>query len=327
MPNELHDAIEQVSRRIQDEYGRIQRRATEDPGTAGDNGEENWKELLGNWLPASYPVVTKGRILNTHGECSPQVDVLVLSPAYPKAMIGTKEYLAGGVLAAFECKLTLTAKHVREAVETSAAIARLVSEEPGKTPYEELRNPVVYGLLSHSHSWRSENSSPMENVEKALHDEIDKVCHHPRELLDLICIADCATWSSQRLIVYGDRMLNQMRARYATNKDIWSQALAEHGLIETVYIRSSEDTQLPSPARPPFEPVGAAIVHVLRRLAWRDPMLRPLVQHLTKAQIGDSGSGYGTIWRLSSLRQDFLSLLPKRSLTTGRLWDEWSMIL
>jgi hypothetical protein len=36
-----------------EEYDRIQKRATEDPGTAGDQGEENWATLLRNWLQIS----------------------------------------------------------------------------------------------------------------------------------------------------------------------------------------------------------------------------------------------------------------------------------
>jgi tetratricopeptide (TPR) repeat protein len=76
--HDLYDFIRQISAEMCAEYNRIQMRATEDPGTAGDQGEENWAELLREWLPRSFEVVTKGRIISQEGETSPQIDVLVL---------------------------------------------------------------------------------------------------------------------------------------------------------------------------------------------------------------------------------------------------------
>ena len=60
--HDLYEFMQQNSVEMAAEYERIQMRATEDPGTAGDQGEENWAELLRDWLPRTYEVVTKGRI-------------------------------------------------------------------------------------------------------------------------------------------------------------------------------------------------------------------------------------------------------------------------
>ena len=87
---------------MESEYQRIRSRALEDPGTAGDQGEENWAELLRDWLPPTYKVVTKGRILSADGRASPQVDVLVLKDVYPDKLLNKKLYLAAGVAAVFE---------------------------------------------------------------------------------------------------------------------------------------------------------------------------------------------------------------------------------
>ena len=40
--HDLFDFMSQISQEMALEYERIQKRATEDPGTAGDQGEENW---------------------------------------------------------------------------------------------------------------------------------------------------------------------------------------------------------------------------------------------------------------------------------------------
>jgi hypothetical protein len=56
--HELFHFLKQESAYIQDEYELISGRSAEDPGTAGDAGEENWRSLLSHWLPSKYRVVT-----------------------------------------------------------------------------------------------------------------------------------------------------------------------------------------------------------------------------------------------------------------------------
>ena len=131
--HDLHDFMRQVSVEMAAEYQRIQKRSTEDPGTAGDQGEENWATLLRDWLPPSFQVVTKGRIIGSDGSTSPQVDVIVLKDVYPKKLLDKKLYLAGGVAAAFECKITLKSSHIEDAVRTARQIkicARYELEAP-----------------------------------------------------------------------------------------------------------------------------------------------------------------------------------------------------
>ncbi|MFR3898818.1 MAG: DUF6602 domain-containing protein, partial [Blautia obeum] len=126
--HDLFDFFKKANSNISDEYTRICRRVNEDPGTAGDQGEENWKELLESWIPPYFQIVTKGRILSDSGETSPQVDVIVLSPDYPKSLLNCKEYLSGGVVAAFECKTTLRRKHIGEFIEHSKKIKININE-------------------------------------------------------------------------------------------------------------------------------------------------------------------------------------------------------
>jgi hypothetical protein len=79
--------MRQVREEMASEYERIRQRAVGDPGTAGDEGEENWAALLRGWLPRQYHVVTKGHLLSTSGKSSPQLDVVVLKPAYPPKLL------------------------------------------------------------------------------------------------------------------------------------------------------------------------------------------------------------------------------------------------
>jgi hypothetical protein len=165
--HELQTFFQQDLDEFASEYGRIRNRAKEDPGTAGDEGEENWAELLRNWLPGSYTIVTKGRLLGVDGTCSPQMDVVVLNPGYPQRLLNKKVYIASGVAAAFECKTTLKGGHLEKAAETAAFVRQLVGRRSG-SPYRELFTPPIYGLLAHSHVWKQPGSTPRENVTQTL---------------------------------------------------------------------------------------------------------------------------------------------------------------
>ena len=82
-------------------------------------------------------------------------------------MLNCKEYLSGGVVAAFECKTTLRRKHIEEFVEHSRKIEKLAFNENG-TPRKDLQSKIYYGLLAHSHEGKKENSNPKEIIEKAI---------------------------------------------------------------------------------------------------------------------------------------------------------------
>ena len=200
--HDLHEFMRQLSAEMAAEYNRIQMRATEDPGTAGDQGEENWAELLRGWLPRTYEVVTKGRIISQDGRTSPQIDVLVLKGVYPEKLLTKKLYLAAGVAAAFECKTTLKASHIEDAVKTCVRIKNLYPNREG-TPYKELHAPIIYGLLAHSHSWKGPNSTPEDNVILKLRESDYQHVSHPRLGLDLLCVTDLGTWISGKFTFIG----------------------------------------------------------------------------------------------------------------------------
>lgn len=192
--NDLADFMLNVSREMQSEYVRIQKRSAEDPGTAGDQGEENWAEVFKNWLPAGYHVVTKGRILGVSGAASGQVDVIVLKPSYPPALLSKKLYLASEVAAAFECKITLRSEDIGKAMANSIAIKNLHIDRKG-TYQAEMYSPIIYGVLAHSHEWKKPGSTPRDNISETLIKVDNNLVTHPYGQLDLLCVSDLACWS------------------------------------------------------------------------------------------------------------------------------------
>lgn len=324
--NDLFNYMRDATQQMQSEYERIQKRAAEDPGTAGDDGEENWAELLRKWLPSSYRVVTKGRIMNTAGECGPQVDVLVLSPAYPEALLGRKEYLEGGVLAAFECKLTLKAEHIHTAVNNAAEIRRLSQPARQSTPYKELHGRVRYGLLAHSHVWKGKQSLPIENIEKHLHGAELSEAQHPKEVLDVICVSDLAVWNTMKLLATGQPLLSQMSVRYERLGRFWNTIQEAGGVVEVAHVCSAESNQTSDDKKHLFTPIGAFLATLFKMLAWEDTSLRPLAEYFILADLLGSGRGGGKMWPLTVLSDDLAAKLKQGApLVSGERWHEWSL--
>ena len=323
--NDLFNYMRDATHFLQSEYERIQKRASEDPGTAGDNGEENWAELLRKWLPANYRVVTKGRIMNAEGECGPQVDILILSPSYPEILLGKKEYLEGGVLAAFECKLTLKAEHIHSAVKNSAEIRRLAKLARQHTPYQELNMQFLYGLLAHSHVWKGERSTPLENIEKHLHSAEEAEAKHPKEVLDVICVSDLASWRTSKLVFAGQHLISQM-SRHFQQQGLWDIVRQSGGVIHSSHVCFANSHQTSDEKKQLFTPIGSFLTTLLGMLAWQDAGLRSLAEYFVSAQLQGAGRGSGGAWPLTVLSDDLIVRLKKGGcLVNGEQWNEWSM--
>lgn len=308
--HDLYDFMRQLQNDMAAEYDRIQKRATEDPGTAGDQGEENWAELLRGWLPRTYEVVTKGRIIGVDGRTSPQLDVLVLKSIYPEKLLNKKLYLAAGVAAAFECKNTLKAEHIEKAVETCVKIKDLYSVREG-TPYKELHAPIVYGLLAHSHSWKGDNSTPEDNIQQKL--IMSDYCHvsHPCQGLDLLCVADLTTWTLCKLTFLS--RLSPQDPNYASQE-------AE---MITSYMRNTagSDIQIDD-----FTSIGVFISNLSKRLAWEDLTLRDLADYYHDIKLTSSGSGIQRKWQANLIySSEVFSGFGIRGPLVGEAntWNEW----
>ena len=314
--HDLYDFMRQLSDEMAAEYDRIQKRATEDPGTAGDQGEENWAELLRGWLPRTYEVVTKGRIISQDGWTSPQVDVLVLKDVYPEKLLNKKLYLAAGVAAAFECKTTLIAADIEKAVKNCVKIKNLYPVREG-TPYKELHAPIVYGLLAHSHSWKMPNSTPEVNIEQKLCESDYLHVSHPRECLDVLCVADLAAWIMSKVTFFSPRML-------PGNEWAFPSELGPDGAALSTYIghTASHDNQFKQ-----FTPIGTLISDLSQRLAWEDPALRDLVRYYQTTHIGGIGSGKPRTWPSSIYSKEVCLRAEHPQLSTGpdAIWDEWNI--
>ena len=323
--SDISHFMQQATSEMDAHYKRIQTSVREDPGTAGDDGEGNWKQLLSAWLPAEYPVETKGRIVFPDGFSSRQVDVVILNPCYPEKLREGKRYLAGGVLAAFECKLTLTAKHIAEARAKCSEIKQhcLMSG----SPYRELHSRISYGLLAHSHSWTSKGSTPAANVFQGLDTALADI-QHPREMLDWVCVADLGTWISEKSIWLHERK-PQTRYHILDGKGGREVAEAEFfgGKPKPPDPPGMENMFSPKVSASYFglsgvSPIGCFIVSLLYKRAWGNPQLRNIVLDMLQSGLIQVGRGKPRCWPLELLPTAIIERM--RQASTNQHWNEWS---
>jgi hypothetical protein len=310
--HELFDFMNVMKGDMLQEYQRIQKRVIDDPGTAGDQCEENWATFLRQWLPANYPIVTKGRILTHDNWASPQVDIIVLYPHYPLHLRDKKVFFAGGVAAAFECKLTLRNNHIKDAFRTAALIKRRMGKRSGNI-YDELQQPIIYGLLAHSHSWKKKGWKERFNILDKIASVETEFCEHPRELVDIICVAETATYYLDKFIHIGPHANSD-----ADDKDLFKGM--KDGGIATCYYTTGEDEDDPYDSS--GEILGRLILEITKRLAYEDSSLQHFVDYLYMVTPW-SGIGRPVAWNKEILSKETLKMIMKKGYI-NTLWSKWA---
>lgn len=297
------------------ETARIAARSAEDPGTAGDEVEEQWATFLRDWLPTDYTVVTKGRVLSELGEASPQVDVLVLSPAYPRALIRKKLYLAAGVVAAFECKLTLRARDLKKTAAVAATMAKFSTPQSG-TPFRDVHRSFYLGLLANDHELGTKQVSPLDHIHDLLH-RYSESASHPRELVDVVCVGNVGIVAKTI----------DVHVRGVERDPLCVSALAE--LAVDIAVSSGFTMYSPSEHHewPEGVPLSLFIARLLERLAQDDTRLRSFVEYYnTAAAVFGVGLGRFGYWDGEVLSKESIAALrASPSLAEEEGWSEWSL--
>ncbi|WP_406837322.1 DUF6602 domain-containing protein [Streptomyces sp. AHU1] len=263
---ELVSYFKQATMEMQLEYERIRARAAEDPGTAGDEGEENWASLFRKWLPGDLQIATKGRVLCGSGEATDQVDIVALSPSYPPGMLNKKMHLASEVMAIFECKATLKAQHIDKTIESASRAKEAIYKAHGKE--------VIYGLVAHSHSWGAETSKVIGRISDKLAEASNVHVRHPNNSLDFVCIADLGSW---------------------TLRMQWDEEYYGPGVVS--YYSGPSLSSINGKNGADTSPIGRMITYVLRRLSYHDEKYRGLASYFGMSGLEGVGS-----WSSNNLR-------------------------
>jgi hypothetical protein len=338
--HDLWDFWNEANDRIAKQYEKLRKRAASHPSTAGDQGEIDWKCLLEQWLPRSYSVVTQGRLLFDGGTSSKELDLIVLKPSYPKAMLDHKYYLVSGVAAAFECKRTLQAKHIEDAVDHSAFIQSKLPARLG-TPRDELYGPIILGLLAHAHSWSGIKSKPIDNISKLMGEAVRKRISHPRELIDLVCVGNLAAWCVQKMPEFwrqawfgyncsspSPAIIEALTStlsecsgdRRKIKKHLGKLSLEQSAFLTFLVLKGPKLKIMPS--------VGFALCGFLEMMAWQDESLRwaGKLYSMYRLFFDHGGPQWGK-WDLSVYSKDVVEGLMNgdhRGLSIE--WNPWSWV-
>ena len=307
--HELHDFLLSVTQEMRAEYDRIFRRSKEDPGTAGDEGESNWSRLFSDWLPADIHVATKGRILAADGTASPQVDVVLLAGDYPRKLRDKKLYLAGGVLAAFECKNTLRKSHLAKFFANARKISELEPPKKGSF-YGEGISPIVYGLLAHSHEWSQGRALGIIDAEiRRLH----RSAEHPRHLPCLLSVSDLQTWE----------LTYEPFSPMAAAHEVWRKSLEQLGLDHfacSAFMRWAPLDEDYAPGEGPQvskerpNPIGELILYLLRHLANKEFDRSGMAGYYQRAGLSGGVMNIdGKCWDPSKIYSETLQALLRES--------------
>jgi hypothetical protein len=222
--------------------------------------------------------------------------------------------MAAGVAAAFECKTTLKRHHVEDAVRTAAKVKALLLPRVG-TQHQETHTPLVYGLLAHSHVWKSPESKPHEIIRQALNVTDALVCEHPRLQIDLICVADLTVWTQISTPFVGP-------ATWGPGWETMAPILGADGASTTSFV---EHTEPPATIAGKFNPIGLSIMDVTLRLGWEDRTCRDLANYY-RSVLSFSGFGTQRHWPplifSHSTRQRVTSPLSPACLLTAEFWDD-----
>lgn len=312
IPHALFDFMKQLQKNMSDEYDRISLRVKQDPGTAGDEGEENWASFLRNWLPAIYPVVTKGRILSCDGTASPQVDVLVLNPNYPLHLRNKKLYFSGGVIAAFECKLNLKKRHLKKIFETSKYISDLDISE-GPTLYELFNSRILFGVLAHTHDWKKGKTS---DVVFSILNDFMAVAYRQETLIkefpDVFCISDTSSYTLEKEVHMSG---NENQASDDVLKDLNVNVALSYGYAAHWVDQANqfEDGSV----------LGTLISYLTRKIAYTDPSVRAISRDYTNTGIDGTYIQNVFTHELEGLGYEFIKENYYRQGGKDNPWNGW----
>lgn len=183
----------------------------------------------------------------------------------------------------------------------------------GGTPYRELHAPIIYGLLARSYSWKNQSAATEVEIEQALMASDEAYASHPRECLDLLCVADLGTWKTVKVLT--------PLALTSHCKPPVHSVLQSGFTLQTAYMMAESAPNNPNSH---FTPTGSFIFDISRKLAWEDPRLRDISNYYRGSRIGRLGSSKPRPWNFSFSENVTRQLRNHRSNFDD--WNEWSVV-
>jgi hypothetical protein len=279
-----HWLLSTLARELDEEYRRIQAELQLGPENiqlSGHLAEKVWGRLLAEWLPPQYEFGFRRHLIlerEADGKSrTGEVDLVLFHPAYPQRLRAEQEVLVSGVVAAFSVKATLDKSGLREAMDFAKLVRR--GMEPRAGAIGGLISPLIVGVLAQSH--RQLGVDPRKSVGELLMTAASD-SEHPREELDLVCIADLECWTRNALVLWAGTQGHSVAVSTAAASGL---ALDKDSYIEAWTSRH------PGAEGRIGEPVAALVSSLWAKLASRDASLRPIAEGFRLAKFTGVGGG------------------------------------
>lgn len=256
--------FDSIQEEIAHDYDDAQLTHKEDIQRSGHEGESTWADLLAKWLPPAYGVGLRKYIIGSDETVTPfETDLVIFEPAYPQHLRYRAKVHAGGIAAAFSVKLTARQRHFREIADWSKSLAEL-SQIDITTVEGQLLSGIPTGFLAHSHDFGEE---PVKKLAAGF-DRMADLARHPRDLVDLVCVADTGTLTCTRAAYLPMSQFTPGASDFVMSSYITMDDVREYGAV------------------------AHFIVALYKLLGERDPSMKKLAKEL--AQATETGQGSGT---------------------------------
>ena len=164
MPEKRTDDLSDATRR---QSGDIQERPIENRQTPQMGEDRVGRNCCVGCFPLPMKLLRKGKSSVETDVSAEKLRSWFSSGHPPEKLVDHNLYSADCVVAAFDCKTTLSIGHIVEAMKACTEIKGLYPSRIG-TPYRELHAPIIYGVLARSYSWKGEGRMPESDIEKML---------------------------------------------------------------------------------------------------------------------------------------------------------------
>lgn len=149
MPIELEKIFDSIARRMRDEFETVSGQV-EHSGSKGRLRETVIREYVQRWVTSTVDVGGPGEIIDSHGNVSPECDVLIFDPTTPK-LIDTRDFRVLPVECLFsiiQVKSHLNGAAIREDYEVIRAAKAL-----RKSAYRRRPSPIVITSIVYGKEW------------------------------------------------------------------------------------------------------------------------------------------------------------------------------
>lgn len=158
-------------------------------------------------------------------------------------------------------------------------------------------------------------SRPVENIDNGLFEAYQRAVEHPRDMLDMLCVADLASWTAVRTPWFGPDNVPD----WESGPSDWFGSV---GAVLTGYMCHAPEWTGQTAS---FSPIGSALAFLWRQLAWEDQELRPLADYFSLV-LADVRVGLMRQWPLdvySDATGDRIKHESPMPAPRNADWNEW----